>query len=98
MLEYLVSAGFGIEEHGGASGPALLVAVSENRMANAAWLIENGADVNAADNGGGTVLQHSLACRDQALVNYLLASGAVPNDRVFSVADRQGISLVADER
>lgn len=98
MLEYLVSAGFEIEEHAGASGPALLVAVSENRMANVAWLIEYGANVNAADDEGGTVLHHSLVCRDQELVNYLLAAGAIPAERVLAAGERLGISFGSDQK
>lgn len=98
ILEYLISVGFGIEDRGGASGPALLVAVSENRMDNIAWLIENGADVNATDLGGGTVLHHSLVCQDQALVSYLLEAGAVPNERVLALAERLGISLATERK
>ena len=93
MLEYLVSAGFGIEDHRGASGPALLVAVNQKRMANVAWLIGRGADVKAADNAGGTILHHALACRDQDLVNHLLAAGAIPNEGARTAAERLGMSF-----
>ena len=52
MLEYLVEQGFGIEEFGGANGPALFVAASENRLDNVVWLVEHGADVNATNKQG----------------------------------------------
>jgi hypothetical protein len=62
-------------------------------MENVAWLIEHGADVNATDRSGGIVLRHSLVCRDQVLVNYLLEVGAIPDEKTQEVADRLGISL-----
>jgi hypothetical protein len=98
MLEYLVSIGFGIEDWGGAAGPALLVAVSDNRRENVEWLIEHGADVNAANRGGAGVLRYSLICRSQALVDYLLDAGAMPDQESFEIADEFGIVLRARER
>lgn len=97
MLEYLVSAGFALEEHGGASGSALLVAASDNRRDNVAWLIARGADVNAADSGGGTALTHSLVCKDQGLVDELIAAGAVPDARTYAAAEKLGITLPAPQ-
>jgi ankyrin repeat protein len=93
MLEYLVSIGFGIEEWGGAGGPALFVAVSENRRDNVEWLIEHGADVNAIGPGGAVALRHSLPCRSQELVDYLLEAGATPDPKSIDIADRFGIVL-----
>lgn len=93
MLEYLVSIGFGLEEPGGAGGSALFVAVSEDRRENAEWLIEHGADVNATDLGGGSVLRHSLVCRRQELVDYLLAAGAILDQKSIEIADRFGLVL-----
>jgi hypothetical protein len=95
MLEYLVSIGFAIEESGGAGGPALLVAVSDDRRENVEWLIEHGADVNATDRGGAIALRHSLPCRSQALVDYLLEAGATPDQKSLEIADRFGIVLRA---
>lgn len=92
-LEYLASIGFGVEDLGGASGPALIVAVTSNRLDNAAWLIEHGANVNATDTAGGPVLRHALACKDQALVDLLLKAGAVPDAMTREVAARLDLRL-----
>ena len=93
MLEYLVARGFGIEDIGNAAAPALFVAASENRMDNVAWLVEHGADVNATDQQGGQLLTHALVCRDQKLIDYLLAAGATPNSKTRDVATRLGLSV-----
>ena len=95
MLRYLVSIGFGIEDSGDAGGSALFVAVSENRRENVEWLIEHGADVNATDRGGGVVFRHSLVCRSQALVDYLLEAGAMPDQKSFEIAANFGLVLRA---
>jgi len=96
MLEYLVDAGFGLEEIGKASAPALFVAMQYGNIDNIRWLIANGADVNAVDTSGGSVIRHSLACGDQAVVDLLLRSGAVPSSKDYEAAQRLGISLALD--
>jgi len=93
MLEYLVAQGFGIEDVGGAAAPALFVAATENRMDNVAWLVEHGADVNATDRQGVPLVTHALMCRDQKLIDYLLAAGATPNSKTREVAARLGLSV-----
>jgi ankyrin repeat protein len=93
MLAYLTSIGFGVEDLGGAGGPALLVAVTSNRMDNAKWLIDHGANVNATDIAGGLVLRHALVCRDQSLVDFLLKAGAVPDGKTTEVARKLGLRL-----
>jgi len=96
MLEYLVGEGFKLEDAGEASGPALLVAVTAGNIENIKWLIANGANVNATDTSGALVIHHSLACKDQALVDYLLEAGAVPDSKAREAAQRLGISLEPD--
>jgi ankyrin repeat protein len=91
MLEYLISIGFSVEELGGAGGPALMVAVTNNRLDNAAWLIEHGANVNATDRSGGQVLRYAMVCRDQTIVDFLLQAGAVPDAKTREVADKLGL-------
>ena len=93
MLEYLTSIGFGVEELGGASGPALMVAVTNNRLDNAAWLIEHGANVNATDSAGGQVLRYAMVCRDQTIVDFLIDAGAMPDEKTREVADKLGLRL-----
>lgn len=93
MLEYLTGIGFGVEELGGAGGPALMVAVTSNRLDNAAWLIEHGANVNATDTAGGQVLRHALVCRDQGVVDFLLEAGAVPDAKTIELAPKLGLRL-----
>jgi hypothetical protein len=93
MLEYLVSIGFGVEGLGGASGPALIIAVTSNRLDNAAWLIAHGANVNATDTAGAPVLRHALVCKDQAVVDFLLKAGALPDEKTREVAVRLGLKL-----
>jgi len=93
MLEYLISVGFSVEELGGAGGPALMVAVTNNRLDNAAWLVEHGANVNATDTSGGQVLRYAMVCRDQTIVDFLLDAGAVPDAKTREVADRLGLRV-----
>jgi ankyrin repeat protein len=93
MLEYLVSVGFSVGEFGGASGPALIVAVTNNRLDNAAWLIEHGASVNATDTAGVQVLRHAMVCRDQTVVDFLLEAGAQPDEKTREVAESLGLRV-----
>ncbi len=94
MLEYLVNEGFGLEDVGEATTiPALGIAVSAGNIENVKWLIANGANVNATDTSGGSVILHSLVCKDQGLVNLLLEGGAIPDDRTREAAQRLGKSL-----
>lgn len=93
MLNHLVSVGFALEDYGAASGPALLVAATENRVDNVKWLVENGADVNATDTRGVPVIRFALACRNQRLVDYLLDAGATPDQMTRERAPGLGISL-----
>lgn len=95
MLAYLTGIGFGLEDLGGASGPALIVAVASNRMDNAKWLIDHGANVNATDTAGALVLLHSLVCRDQSVVDFLIKAGAVPDAKTNEVAGKLGLRLGA---
>ena len=92
----MVGEGFKLEDAGEASGPALLTAVTSGNIDSIKWLIANGANVNATDTSGALVIHHSLVCKDQALVDLLLKSGAVPDSKVREVAQRLGISLEPD--
>ncbi len=96
MLEYLVGEGFGLEDIGNASAPALIVAMQYGNIDNMKWLIANGANVNAMDTSGAPVILHSIACGDQAVVDLLLKAGAVPSSKAFEAAQRLGISLGPD--
>ena len=91
MLEYLVKTGFGIEDVGDANMPALGVAIHSGNIDNVKWLIANGANVNATDTSGLSVIQHSIACGDQVVVDLLLNAGAVPSSRAYDLAQRLGI-------
>ena len=93
MLDYLISVGFSVEELGGASGPALMAAVTNNRLDNAAWLIQHGANVNATDTSGVQVLRHAMVCRDQTVVDFLLEAGAVPDEKTREVADKLSLRV-----
>ena len=93
MLAYLTGIGFALEDFGGAGGPALIVAVASNRVDNAKWLIDHGANVNATDGGGALVLRHSLVCGDQSVVDFLVKAGAVPDAKTNEVAEKLGLRL-----
>ncbi len=93
MLAYLISIGFSVEELGGASGPALMVAVTNNRLDNAAWLVEHGANVNATDRFGVQVLRYAMVCKDQTIVDFLIDAGAMPDEKTREVADKLGLRL-----
>lgn len=93
LMDFLLSIGLGIEEHGGASASALFVAATSGRRDNTLWLIEHGADVNAVDTQGGSVLRHSLICRDQELLDLLVRNGAKADGRTIELANRHGMRL-----
>jgi len=94
VLEMLVDAGFGIEDHGGASASALFTAVTSGRQDNATWLIQHGADVNARTvPDGAPVLRYALICKDQSLVSELIRAGARSDARTTALAAKQGIDL-----
>ena len=93
MLEYLVAQGFGLDDVGNAAAPALFVAATSNRKDNVEWLVEHGANVNATDRQGGQLLTHALVCRDQTLIDYLVAAGAQPDAKTRGVAARLGLSV-----
>ncbi len=93
LLEMLVDAGFGIEDHGGASASALFTAVTSGRQDNAMWLIQHGANVNAVDTEGGSVLIHSLICKDQSIVDLLIHAGAKADAKAREVATKLGVHL-----
>ncbi len=67
----------------------------DNRRENAQWLIQHGADVNATDRGGAAVLRHSLVCRNQELVDYLVEAGAIGDEESAALADKMGLVLRA---
>ena len=96
MLEYLVQTGFGIEDVGEASMPALGVAVTTGNVENAKWFIANGANVNATDTSGNLLILHAVICGDQAIVDLLLEAGAAPDPKAQELALRKGISLELD--
>ena len=57
---------------------ALMMAVDRDNLEIARTLVEAGADVNAADNDGNTVL-HQAAIDGQEFVKYLVGKGANVN-------------------
>ena len=75
----------------------MIVVVHAGNMDNIKWLIANGANVNATDTSGASVILHSIGCGDQAVVDLLLKSGAVPSSKAYEVAQRHGISLEPDQ-
>jgi ankyrin repeat protein len=93
MLAYLTGIGFEIDDLGGAGGPALMVAVTSNRIDNAEWLVDHGANVNATDRAGGPVLRYALVCKNQSVVDFLVEAGAVPDAKTSEVARRLGLRL-----
>lgn len=96
MLGYLVGEGFGLEDAGEARAPPLIVAVQAGNIDNIKWLVANGANVNATNSSGVSVIRHSIGCGDQAVVNLLLEAGAVPSSKSHDLAQRLGISLGPD--
>ncbi len=97
LLEMLVDAGFGIEDLGGASGPALMAAVSSGRKDNAEWLIRHGANVNARTvREGAPVLMYALICKDQSLVSELIRAGARPDAKTTLLLQRRESIFRAD--
>jgi len=96
MLEYLVNTGFGLEDIGRASAPALAVAIQSGNVENATWFIANGANVNATDISGNLLILHAVACGDQTIVDLLLEAGAVPDPAAQELALRNGISIELD--
>lgn len=93
LMDMLLRTDLDIEEHGGAGGSALFAAVDSGRRENVEWLVKRGANVNAVSIGGGSLLRHSMACRDQSLVDFLIKSGAKPDEGAREVAKKLGIRL-----
>lgn len=93
LMDTLLRMGLDIEGHGGASASALFVAVDSGRRDNVEWLVKRGANVNAVSRIGGSLLQHSMVCRDQSLIDFLIKSGAKPDARSREAAQKLGIRL-----
>jgi ankyrin repeat protein len=92
-LVELTAAGFGLEERGGAGGSALFAAVQWNRPDNVRWLTEHGADANAVDVSGASVLRHTLVCGNRDEIQHLLAAGARIDPGTRALAESKGIYL-----
>lgn len=79
ILQALADAGLRIRDSDGRTTSPLLVAASDGRADNVAWLLDHGADVNAGFGEGGTALTYAMPCRSQPLVDLLLRAGAKPS-------------------
>jgi beta-lactamase regulating signal transducer with metallopeptidase domain/ankyrin repeat protein len=93
MLEALVQAGLAVKSPDGHGTTTLHAAAIENRRENVAWLIRHGADVNALNDQGVSVLAYALPCIDQDLIDTLLRAGARPDMRTMMVAADTGVAL-----
>jgi len=89
LLEVLTNAGFGLEEHGEASGSPLFVAVESNRPENVAWLTRHGANANAVDSAGVPVLRHAMVCGNREVIRHLITAGARIDPRTRAFLDGQ---------
>ena len=62
------------------------------------WLIQNGADVNAADNDGNTPLMHSVISENVKVIEILIENGAnievknAEGKTAYELAQEQGVS------
>jgi beta-lactamase regulating signal transducer with metallopeptidase domain len=99
MLEFLSKAGFavdGLASAGIAAGSEtpLMAAISAHRLDNARWFIQQGVDVNVANQYGNTALIMAMAvCRDRQLVAELIGAGARPNARAVRIAGNLGFDV-----
>lgn len=73
VMEALMRAGLGLEDHGGASASPLFAAVQSNRSDNVDWLVQHGANVNAVDTSGAPVIRHALVCGNSAVIQQPIA-------------------------
>jgi hypothetical protein len=99
MLELLAKAGFaidGLATAGVAAGSEtpLMAAISGRRFENARWFIQQGVDVNVANQYGNSALILAMAvCRDRQLVAELIGAGARPNARAVRIAETLGFDV-----
>jgi len=75
-IEYLLDQGLNIEARGQEIGTPLLLAVDFGNIPGALALVRRGADVNAADKNGITVLRHAVMKGANELVALALAKKA----------------------
>ncbi len=75
-----------------------MVAVAEGRPDIARVLIEAGALVNTRNKDGGTALHYAVGCRNQHLIDVLLASGAIVDSKAQDLASRYNVELEQHER
>jgi hypothetical protein len=98
VMKALIETGLSIDALGAStgtsSGSALTVAVGDGRKENVEWLIGAGADVNAKNPRGASVLTYAIfLCKDQALVSTLVEAGAIPDNYARTLASQRGFDL-----
>jgi ankyrin repeat protein len=77
LVRLLVERGADLEQRDYAGQTPLAYAVGQGRREIASFLIDSGANVNATDNSGQAVILRAKARDDQAMVDLLIAEGAV---------------------
>ena len=75
-VKYLLSLGVDVDTHGKNNITPLHQAVIFNHLDGAKMLLENGANIKAADNKGMTCLHFA---RSEAMVDFLITNGALVN-------------------
>ncbi|MEO6080058.1 MAG: M56 family metallopeptidase [Steroidobacteraceae bacterium] len=93
MLEALVRAGFRVEDSSDGGTTAQHLAAVEGQKENLAWLIQHGADVNARNEQGASVLTYAALCKDQDLIDTLIRAGARPDMGARMAAANTGVKL-----
>ena len=74
----------------GDSAP-LLSAVAQNQQALVTYLFNAGANPNPSLKSGGSPLDYAMPCRDQSLVNLLVAHGVRSSPRTAKLARKFGL-------
>lgn len=98
VLLFLLSVQIDPDAANGYQSTPLMVAAAEGQLDIAQALIDAGASVNARNKDGGTALHYAIGCKNETLVDVLLAAGAVVDSKAMELASRYNVALKRHER
>ncbi len=80
LIEHLVAQGVDVDTRDGYGRTALMIAVDERNDGLVKFLLNNGADPNAADNDGDSPLDIARYIKDTDIIEILIGFGAIGKD------------------
>ena len=91
-MEELLASGVSPNAKDPGNTVPLLSAASQNRQEMIRMLFKAGADPNPSWNNA-SALDYAMPCRDQSLIDLLLANGVKPSVRTAKLAEKFGLSI-----